>query len=138
MEEPHSLRTPSTPGTEKGSQSDHLANERTFLAWVRTSIAIMAFGFVVVKFSLFLKQLSFIVQKPSFLSGKPQSSSAFGITIVGIGALIGILAFVQYRRTGNRIEQSSYHPSRVLPLLVTLAVAGIGLFLVLYLLSSAR
>ena len=31
-----------------GNVSDHLANERTFLAWIRTSIGIMAFGFVVV------------------------------------------------------------------------------------------
>ena len=38
----------------QGSAGDHLANERTFLAWIRTSIGIMAFGFVVVKFSLFL------------------------------------------------------------------------------------
>jgi len=30
----------------------HLANERTFLAWIRTSIGIMAFGFVVEKFGL--------------------------------------------------------------------------------------
>ena len=34
--------------------NDHLANERTYLAWVRTGVGIMAFGFVVVKFSLFL------------------------------------------------------------------------------------
>ena len=27
----------------------HMANERTFLAWIRTSIAIMAFGFVLAK-----------------------------------------------------------------------------------------
>lgn len=27
----------------------HMANERTFLAWIRTSIGIMAFGFVVEK-----------------------------------------------------------------------------------------
>jgi uncharacterized membrane protein YidH (DUF202 family) len=27
-----------------GSASDHLANERTFLAWIRTGIGIMAFG----------------------------------------------------------------------------------------------
>ena len=30
----------------------HMANERTFLAWIRTSIGIMAFGFVVEKFAL--------------------------------------------------------------------------------------
>ncbi len=27
--------------------SDHLANERTFLAWVRTGLATITFGFVV-------------------------------------------------------------------------------------------
>ena len=30
--------------------NDHLANERTFLAWLRTGIGVMAFGFVVVKY----------------------------------------------------------------------------------------
>jgi hypothetical protein len=41
---------------EKPRVADHLANERTFLAWIRTSIGIMGFGFVVVKFSRFLRQ----------------------------------------------------------------------------------
>ena len=48
---------------KKNNASDHLANERTFLAWIRTSIGIMAFGFVVVKFSLFVKQISLILGK---------------------------------------------------------------------------
>ncbi|WP_229663535.1 YidH family protein [Pedobacter quisquiliarum] len=39
---------------EKPRVADHLANERTFLAWIRMSIGIMGFGFVVVKFSRFL------------------------------------------------------------------------------------
>lgn len=38
----------------KKNTRDHLANERTLLAWVRTSIGIMAFGFVVFEFSLFI------------------------------------------------------------------------------------
>lgn len=33
----------------------HLANERTFLAWIRTSIGIMAFGFAFEKFALFVR-----------------------------------------------------------------------------------
>jgi putative membrane protein len=41
----------------------HMANERTFLAWIRTSIGIMAFGFVVEKFALFIKQMSLILGK---------------------------------------------------------------------------
>ncbi len=56
-----------TPGKEPkkpigGSPSDHLANERTYLAWVRTSIGIMAFGFVVVKFNLFIKQIAIVLR----------------------------------------------------------------------------
>jgi putative membrane protein len=39
----------------------HMANERTFLAWIRTSIGIMAFGFVVERFALFLKQVTYIL-----------------------------------------------------------------------------
>jgi putative membrane protein len=41
----------------------HMANERTFLAWIRTSIGIMAFGFVVEKFALFIKLMSLIFGK---------------------------------------------------------------------------
>ncbi|UZJ63104.1 DUF202 domain-containing protein [Sphingobacterium sp. KU25419] len=58
--------------------SDHLANERTFLAWIRTSIGIMGFGFVVVKFSLFVKQVSLILHNQQHTIQKvtpPQSVS---------------------------------------------------------------
>ena len=41
----------------------HLANERTFLAWIRTSIAMMAFGFVVEKFALFVKEAEYFLMK---------------------------------------------------------------------------
>jgi len=37
--------------------SDHLANERTLLAWIRTSISIVVFGFVVAKFGITLRQM---------------------------------------------------------------------------------
>jgi putative membrane protein len=38
--------------TKIGKATDHLANERTFLAWIRASISIIVFGFVVVKFGI--------------------------------------------------------------------------------------
>ncbi|CAF1234834.1 unnamed protein product [Adineta ricciae] len=34
----------------KGSFTDHLANERTFLAWTRTSLGIFAFGCAITRF----------------------------------------------------------------------------------------
>ena len=37
--------------------TDHLANERTFLAWIRTGLATITFGFVVERFGLLLREL---------------------------------------------------------------------------------
>ena len=48
--------TASIPPTKLGKASDHLANERTFLAWIRTSISIIVFGFVVAKFGITLRE----------------------------------------------------------------------------------
>ncbi|HWR13520.1 MAG TPA: DUF202 domain-containing protein [Terriglobales bacterium] len=38
------------------NNSDHLANERTFLACIRTTISLTVFGFVVAKFGVTLRQ----------------------------------------------------------------------------------
>ncbi|MDR3711247.1 MAG: DUF202 domain-containing protein [Puia sp.] len=122
------------PGLE-GSLSDHLANERTFLAWVRTSIGIMAFGFVVVKFTLFVKQLSLVLQKP-ILPPTRGYSSILGISLVAFGALIGFLAFLRYKKTDRLLADASYRPSTLLSTLLTICILLIGILLVVYLLAS--
>lgn len=66
--------------------NDHLANERTYLAWVRTGIGIMAFGFVVVKFSLFVKQIGFVLQT-KISAPSHGYSSIIGIILVALGTL---------------------------------------------------
>ena len=45
------------PLTEVRFETELLANERTFLAWVRTSIAVMGLGFVVARFGLWIQEL---------------------------------------------------------------------------------
>jgi len=113
----------------------HMANERTFLAWVRTSISIMAFGFVVEKFSLFVKQLSYYFGKES-APPPPGVSSIIGILLIGLGAVMGVLAYVRYRSVERQIDNDMYAPSPILSVLLTLALVVIGLFLVLYLIHS--
>src|ERR1700753_1620548 len=85
------------------NSSDHLANERTFLAWIRTSIAIMAFGFVVVRFSLFVRQLSLVLDKK--IAAAKGDSYIIGIALVVIGGLLALFAFFRYKTTERQLMQ---------------------------------
>ena len=118
---------------------DRLANERTFLAWVRTSISIMAFGFVVEKFALFLKRLPYLLGEAKSPHPPPTSSdwsSIFGIILVAMGALMGILAFLRYKKIEREIDEDSYEPSILLDILVGIGLLTIGIFLVFYMIHS--
>jgi uncharacterized membrane protein YidH (DUF202 family) len=112
----------------------HMANERTFLAWIRTSISVMAFGFVVERFSLFVRQMAAYVGKAAPIH--PSYSAIIGIILVGIGALMGVLAFFRFRTVERQIDEDSYAASPVLDILLTLTVLAIGFFLILYLYHS--
>ena len=114
---------------------DHLANERTYLAWIRTSIGIMAFGFVVVKFSLFIKQLSLIVGKKDILPQKGYSSIA-GIILVLVGALTALLSYLRYKRTEKQLREGGYRNSSLLIKLLTSFILVVSLFLIGYLVVS--
>lgn len=113
----------------------HMANERTFLAWVRTSIAIMAFGFVIEKFALFVKQLSFLVGKEIAPPSRGYSS-ALGVVLVALGTLMGVLAFVRYKKVEKQIDEDTYQPSFILNALLAMSVLTIGIFLIIYLIHS--
>jgi len=117
----------------------HMANERTFLAWIRTSIGIMAFGFVVERFTLFIKQMSLVLGKSSIEITLPNShgySAIAGIYLVGLGTLMSALAFIRYKKVERQIFDDSYQPASILNILLTLSVLLIGVFLVIYLINS--
>lgn len=131
-------------GNQKSNASshtnEHLANERTFLAWVRTSVGIMAFGFVVEKFSIFIKQFSFVLGKSDLQMQQSAPlqgySSIFGVLLVALGAVICLLAFFNYKKVEKQIESNTYQPSMLLYIMLTLSVLLIALFLVVYLNNS--
>ena len=122
-----------------GNRRVHMANERTFLAWIRTSIGIMAFGFVVEKFALFIKKLDFFFEKPHVQKAAPDSfgySSIFGIVLVAMGALMGVLAFIRFKKVEREIDADTYHTSLILDILVAMGILAIGIFLVFYMIHS--
>jgi putative membrane protein len=118
-----------------------MANERTFLAWIRTSIAIMAFGFVMEKFALFVRQMGCFLSQaatggkvfPAAVSSSWSGSSIVGVGLIGLGAAMGLLAFIRYKKVEKEIDEDTYRPSLILDILLTLSVVAIGVFLVIYL-----
>jgi len=116
--------------------SDHLANERTFLAWIRTGVAIMGFGFVVVKFALFIKQISIALEgKNNILPGKGYSTQ-IGILLVATGAFIALYSYFRYRVTEKQLDNRTYKPSMLPALILTLGIVIIGGLLVFYLIPG--
>ena len=81
----------------------HLANERTYLAWIRTAISIVGVGFLTTSLhftigsnrNLFIDSLAIIL----------------GIFACIIGITTGILSTVQYSRKRREIQEGIYIPS---------------------------
>jgi len=123
-----------TPGNTYNA-SDHLANERTFLAWIRTSIGIMAFGFVVVKFTLFIKQIALLLGKEADIH-QHGYSSFIGILLVAVGAFTTLLSYLRYVRIKKQLELNSFKSSSMLIIVLTLLILLISISLVTYLVQS--
>lgn len=115
--------------------NDHLANERTFLAWIRTAIGIMGFGFVVVKFSMFVKQVSIMLGKQTLVQQKGYSAP-IGIILVGLGAIIALFAFLNYRKVKKQIDTDNYQHAPALLTVLTFALILISVLLIWYLIQS--
>jgi len=112
---------------------EHLANERTFLAWIRTSIALMGFGFVIVKFTLFLIEISYFLES-DFDSSKGYSAIA-GVIMIILSVIIAVLAFLQYKRNEKQLNNNVYVSSSWLSLFITLIILTGGIALIVYLFS---
>ncbi|MDQ2862441.1 MAG: DUF202 domain-containing protein, partial [Bacteroidota bacterium] len=113
----------------------HLANERTFLAWIRTSIALMGFGFVIVKFAIFIRQITIALGEKALVSGKGYSA-IIGVVMVALGAIIATLAYLRYRSIEKQLSNNVYFPSNWIIALVTISLIIGSILLVLYLVPN--
>ena len=112
----------------------HMANERTFLAWIRTSIGIMAFGFVIEKFIIPLDYKNTIGGHCLF--DEHQYITFLGIFLVSLGAAAGLLATYRFRKTEKQIMEDTYQPSIIADILVAILLVSIGILMVIYLINK--
>jgi putative membrane protein len=116
---------------------EHLANERTFLAWVRTAIALIGLGFVIVKFALFIDELAILFSQEE-LPVQEGFSALIGVIIVAFGVALAPFAFFQYKKVENQIESTSYKTSMLLTGILTFALVAGGILLIMHLLTNVN
>lgn len=81
----------------------HLANERTYLAWIRTAISIIGVGFLTTSlhFTIKISSNHFINTAAIFL----------GIFACIVGMTTGVLSTIQYSRKRKEIQEGIFIPS---------------------------
>ena len=119
-------------GTSESSNRarDHLANERTFLAWVRTGVAIVVFGFAIGRFAIAIRQFMQIQGRVSRTAGL---SVWFGTIAIIAGVLLTLAGLLRYRRTRAQLESGTFEPAGFVVDLIGILVALFGLALAGYL-----
>lgn len=101
---------------------DHLANERTLLAWIRTSITFIGLGFIVDRLTL----------------GAGGLEPLIGVGLVVVGGLLALAGAYSYLRARRELATGSYQPIVGLHLAVVAVVVLGALLLAAYLLLSPR
>jgi putative membrane protein len=98
----------------------HLANERTFLAWIRTGITISGLGFI---------SIGVVFRSTMFEAVARSVAAAFGIGAVLLGILIMIVAAADYFHKRTGINQETFRAPRLIIWLLLLGLGLIELFL---------
>ena len=116
-------------------ESEILANERTFLAWVWTSIAVMSLGFVIARFSLWMREFATRMNpQPVHGSGL---SAPLGECMIGAGALITLFAAWRYHVVNRAIRRGEIQADAQLVTAVTAIVVLAALAVIVYMVVSA-
>ncbi len=117
--------------------NEHLANERTFLAWIRTGIATISLGFVIARFSFWLREIALATgQKVQF----PHTglSLPIGLGMVAFGALMMSMAVLRYYDIRRAIAQGTAHPRPALIIITSGVVILLAVVLIIYLLTASQ
>jgi putative membrane protein len=102
----------------------HLANERTYLAWVRTCITIVGLGFLAagVIYRTYLK-----------VKWEYEIAAYMGIGAVVLASILLVFATINYLRKQQDINTESFRPSRFIIIFVMGGLLLVNMVLLLLL-----
>ncbi|WP_085522950.1 YidH family protein [Tuberibacillus sp. Marseille-P3662] len=100
----------------------HLANERTYLAWIRTAIAIIGIGLLTLHYFFDNLNDPFANVLTMFI----------GISIGLFGICMIMIATSSYIKKKKQIESQSFYSSQIPIYLVSLMMVIIGIFTIVY------
>ena len=96
---------------------DHLANERTYLAWLRTGISVAALGVAVAKFA----------------PHRGGHAVAAGLILLGAGLLVSAYGTYRYRNVARQLDSGVFTPAGFAPIATAAVVTLLALIAVLVL-----
>jgi inner membrane protein YidH len=105
---------------------DHLANERTFLAWLRTGLAIVVFGFAIGRFAVAIRQF---MELQGHILPRAGLTVWFGAIAIFAGVVLTMAGLFRYRRVRGQLESGKFEPAGYVVDLVAILVALFGLAL---------
>jgi putative membrane protein len=109
--DPTLVAGPDSKPTGPPSVRDHLANERTLLAWIRTAITIIGLGF--------------IVDRLAADSQRSGIAAFAGVVLVLIGGLVALAGAYSFLAARREMLNATYRPRLAINLaLVALVVVG--------------
>ena len=98
---------------------DHLANERTLLAWIRTALTVIALGFLVDRLAL--------ESQPSGLA------SLAGVGLVILGGIVAVAGGYSYTAARREMSTGTYRPQVGLHMAIVGAVVIGAIVVAIYL-----
>ena len=128
------MSTPTPPAvrvTNAARARDHLANERTFLAWIRTGVSLVGFGIVIAK--LRYLQIEVGGAATSFPAPGGGRSALLGAAFAILGMLMIVLGSVRYAAAGRAIERDEFEPRGGQLLILAFLLVLLGVAVLFYL-----
>ena len=110
-----------------GAAREHLANERTLLAWTRTGVTLIALGFAMARFGAFVDE--------RYGSGTRLGvPTLIGVALGGVGVAAMALSLVRFLRARAQIGAGRFRAELWPEALLAMLTASLGIGVVTYLL----